>query len=150
MMHDEPDPAASAWRHVAEDVLHGLNHALSNRLNALASYAVLLEAGESVDKEQEHPSPNPPPIRAIERDGEREKTEPQCMRTRKPGRPRTATHAKQLRRELALGTGQQDAHCGIGIKSARRRKLVERPVGCIAEQLFCARRIEHPGVRRHH
>ena len=54
MMHDEPDPAASAWRHVAEDVLHGLNHALSNRLNALASYAVLLEAGESVDKEQEH------------------------------------------------------------------------------------------------
>ena len=54
MMPDAPDPAASAWRHVAEDVLHGLNHALSNRLNALSSYAVLLEAGESVDKEQEH------------------------------------------------------------------------------------------------
>lgn len=53
-MHDAPDPAASAWRHVAEDVLHGLNHALSNRLNALASYAVLLEAGGSVEKEQEH------------------------------------------------------------------------------------------------
>ena len=54
MMSNAPDPAASAWRHVAEDVLHGLNHALSNRLNALAAYAVLLEAGESVDKEQEH------------------------------------------------------------------------------------------------
>jgi hypothetical protein len=49
-----PDPAASAWRDVAENVLHGLNHALSNRLNSLASYAVLLESGEEVDQEQQH------------------------------------------------------------------------------------------------
>lgn len=54
MIVHPPDPAASVWRDVAENVLHGLNHALSNRLNSLASYAVLLESGEDLDEEQQH------------------------------------------------------------------------------------------------
>ena len=54
MIVQPPDPAASAWRDVAEHVLHGLNHAFSNRLNALASYSVLLESGEAGDQEQQH------------------------------------------------------------------------------------------------
>ncbi len=43
-------PAVSgAWQPVADGLLRGLNHTLSNRVSALSSYGAFVEAGEELD-----------------------------------------------------------------------------------------------------
>ena len=43
-------PAVSgAWQPVADGLLRGLNHTLSNRVSALSSYGAFVEAGEPID-----------------------------------------------------------------------------------------------------
>lgn len=48
-----PVPAAvtAAWQPVADGLLRGLNHTLSNRVSALSSYGAFVEAGEQLDPE---------------------------------------------------------------------------------------------------
>ncbi|MBI3791544.1 MAG: hypothetical protein HY275_11790 [Gemmatimonadetes bacterium] len=44
-----PPAVSGAWQPVADGLLRGLNHTLSNRVSALSSYGAFVEAGEELD-----------------------------------------------------------------------------------------------------